>query len=289
MPYRYARFLLCLLPCIAVAQDDCTSPGLFTIATPPAIAGAHIAGIPTGGEWADTTGLLRPGTTGRLVLARDPGDPDIGSEPGQACAPLTNAEQIEGNIALFKRGTCEFSLKARHAQEAGATGWVVYNNDTSGEEDHEVLNMAGGSIGSEVFIPGLFVSRTTGRALLRARRSLLSLNHIEVNLQYASCYYLQRATASVDEVTGSSRELSPPRPNPFAQRTHFDLTLNEAQRVSISVYNLLGQRVAVLYEGALPAQTHTFSFEAGALPKGVYFVRAEGEYFAQTRRIIHTR
>jgi len=52
---------------------------------------------------------------------------DQGNGLGLACTPLdaTNALAVRGNIALVDRGTCDFVVKARNVQAAGAIGMVL--------------------------------------------------------------------------------------------------------------------------------------------------------------------
>jgi hypothetical protein len=81
--------------------------------------------------------------------------------------------------------------------------------------------------------------------------------------------------------------LSAAYPNPFNPQASFTLAVRRAQKVRVAVYNLLGQRVAVLHEGVLPAnETHRFVFEAGRLASGLYMIRAEGKQFAATRQVM---
>lgn len=47
------------------------------------------------------------------------------AEPYSGCTEITNAEYIQGRIALLQRGQCMFAEKARHIQKAGAIGGVV--------------------------------------------------------------------------------------------------------------------------------------------------------------------
>ena len=42
--------------------------------------------------------------------------------------PLNNAEDVNGNVCLIKRGTISFAQKVWHAQLSGATAVIIYNN-----------------------------------------------------------------------------------------------------------------------------------------------------------------
>jgi len=61
----------------------------------------------------------------------------------------------------------------------------------------------------------------------------------------------------------NSEALMPNYPNPFAESTHIDFTLEEAQNVKISVSDITGKFVAG-YEGSLQQGKHTMQFSGGA-------------------------
>ena len=74
-------------------------------------------------------------------------------------------------------------------------------------------------------------------------------------------------------------------PNPFNPTTQFTLTLARKQHTRIAVYNILGERVAMLEDAVLePRQMHIYTLEASHLPSGVYLIQAIGEYFKVTRK-----
>ena len=49
--------------------------------------------------------------------------------------------------------------------------------------------------------------------------------------------------------------LSSVYPNPFNPQAHFTLAVKQVQRVEVALYDLLGRRVALLYDGPLKAYT----------------------------------
>jgi hypothetical protein len=79
--------------------------------------------------------------------------------------------------------------------------------------------------------------------------------------------------------------LGAPWPNPFNPVTHIPLTLQHPMPVRLVVHNLLGQQVAVLVDGILPAGTHHLPFQAGRLASGLYLVTLEAAGRAQTRTV----
>jgi hypothetical protein len=79
-------------------------------------------------------------------------------------------------------------------------------------------------------------------------------------------------------------------PNPFNPETSFSLSVARAQEVQVAVYNVVGRRVALLYDGTFPAETsRVFRFEAASLPSGVYLLRVLGERFVTTQPLVLTK
>ena len=81
--------------------------------------------------------------------------------------------------------------------------------------------------------------------------------------------------------------LTAPAPNPFApgRASTMTLTVPETQRVTVAVYNVLGQRVATLFDGTLEANdARELTLPARGLASGVYLYRVQGEGFTATRR-----
>ncbi len=64
-------------------------------------------------------------------------------------------------------------------------------------------------------------------------------------------------------------------PNPFNVSTIILYSLPEATDVTIEIYNILGQQVAILFDGFQQAGEHTIVWDASDYPSGVYFVRLE--------------
>ncbi len=94
---------------------------------------------------------------------------------------------------------------------------------------------------------------------------------------------------SVDTVEATQSEgyvLTPAYPNPFNPSTTFSLTVDVRQQVAVEVFNLLGQRVDVLFEGMMEEdETRTFTFDGSDLPSGIYLYRVTGSRFVATRHV----
>ena len=81
--------------------------------------------------------------------------------------------------------------------------------------------------------------------------------------------------STLDASFDVSRELAlhPNFPDPFADRTAVQFTLEEAALVQVEVYNIIGQRVSVLASRPHEAGTHTIHFDRQHLTPGLYFLR----------------
>jgi hypothetical protein len=78
-------------------------------------------------------------------------------------------------------------------------------------------------------------------------------------------------------------------PNPFNAITTIPFSLGSDGSVTLIVYNTLGQIVARLVNEKLPAGAHAASWNADALPSGVYYAQLRQGTFRQTRRVILAR
>lgn len=79
-------------------------------------------------------------------------------------------------------------------------------------------------------------------------------------------------------------------PNPFRGQTTLRYALPEDTRVTLTVYNLLGQRVSTLIDKRQPAGTHTLQWDAGRQASGTYLVRMQaGSEFQATRKMMLVR
>ncbi len=76
-------------------------------------------------------------------------------------------------------------------------------------------------------------------------------------------------------------------PNPFNPTTNIQFDLVNASKVSLKVYNVLGEVVATLVDGeALSAGAHTYAFDGASLASGVYMYRLEANGVSSTRKMM---
>lgn len=153
----YTNFLmLCAVLLSLGASAQFTHPMLFEINSPASITGSYNYGPQSGAGWG-ITALPSPTVSGQLVWGFD----NVGND-SLACDTIVN--NYAGKIVMVRRGVCNFSQKMYNAQQAGAIGCVVCNN----QGGTAVINMAAGTFGAQVTIPAVSISQNDC-ALLAAR------------------------------------------------------------------------------------------------------------------------
>lgn len=110
----------------ASSRDGESHVEAFEIKTPPVLAGRYAVA-----EAAFTPPLedVDP-IEGKLVLVDDDDaglDSDATGSEADACQPLVNGDEIEGNIALIQRTGCRFDTMVANAADAGAVAAIIYN------------------------------------------------------------------------------------------------------------------------------------------------------------------
>jgi hypothetical protein len=81
--------------------------------------------------------------------------------------------------------------------------------------------------------------------------------------------------------------LSEMYPNPFNPSTTFELVLDVPQEVRVSVYDLNGREVGVLFTGSMKEHiNYRFRLDASDLSSGVYLVRVAGQNFNDIRKAV---
>uniref|UniRef100_A0A8C3RUP4 alpha-1,2-Mannosidase n=1 Tax=Chelydra serpentina TaxID=8475 RepID=A0A8C3RUP4_CHESE len=176
----YSATLACQSPSSAVSlppQQEASPLGLFSLKfiteliDPPAGEQQGISPL--------AVQVISPPFFGRMVLTAGPAQFGMDltkqehgvvlSEPYQACAAITNREEVQGKMALAQRGECMFAAKARNLQKAGALGVIFIDNaEGSCSEEMVLFQMVGDGSTSDIVIPLVFLFQKEGQVLLDA-------------------------------------------------------------------------------------------------------------------------
>jgi hypothetical protein len=101
-------------------------------------------------------------------------------------------------------------------------------------------------------------------------------------------------TSAVDAIAGNDRSNKIPKkfdmvqnyPNPFNPSTVIQFSVPKLEKLTLNIYNILGQKVKTLLDGEVAPGVHTISFNAGNLSSGIYFYRLSGNGVNITKKMI---
>lgn len=94
------------------------------------------------------------------------------------------------------------------------------------------------------------------------------------------------ATPSENPEAATYYELAQNYPNPFNSQTNFTFSIPAADHVSLKVFDLTGREVATVANDVFSAGSHTISWNANALPTGVYMYTMTSGSFSQTMKLL---
>ena len=147
------KTLLILLPFLGTLNQlqaqQLQTPMEFIIDAPNNIAKPYDYGYAI--NWGPTT--IPKDIVGELGW----GITALGDSTG--CSPITT--NLTNKIAVVRRGGCNFSLKSYHAQQAGAKGTIIINNNAG----NQIVNMTGGDSMTAITTPTVFLTLEDGNTI----------------------------------------------------------------------------------------------------------------------------
>ena len=79
--------------------------------------------------------------------------------------------------------------------------------------------------------------------------------------------------------------LSEPSPNPFNPTTNVIFNQNQSGPIKLSVYDIKGRELAILFDGVMQPGKSSFTWNATIYPTGIYFIKAISENQKQVKKI----
>ena len=89
-----------------------------------------------------------------------------------------------------------------------------------------------------------------------------------------------------NDIIFKSFSLSQNYPNPFNPSTTIAFDLPKSTKVTLKVFNILGEEVATLVSDRPSAGSYSYEWDASSLASGVYIYRLQADGFVQTRKMI---
>jgi outer membrane protein assembly factor BamB len=108
---------------------------------------------------------------------------------------------------------------------------------------------------------------------------------------YASGFYsdVEQPPADAGQLMPLEFSLSPNYPNPFNPSTTLSFSLNQPASVTLTIWNVLGQKVATVLDARQDAGWHRIRFDASSLGSGVYFARLQVQNRTQIQKMVLVR
>ncbi len=124
----------------------------------------------------------------------------------------------------------------------------------------------------------------TGAFFAPDRNPILDLKTQILSIKGLSNYAITRPVGAGPKPLKAS--LMPNYPNPFNPITTIRYKLNKMAMVRLTVYNVLGQQVAILVNGAQFEGQHQITFNGSGLTSGVYFYRLQAGDEVQVKKML---
>jgi extracellular elastinolytic metalloproteinase len=119
-----------------------------------------LAGVYSGIPAAFGGPIPNPALTEDLVVVVDD-DAGTSTDPNDACDTILNGADLNGKIAVIRRGDCEFGFKALAAENEGAVAVIMVNNVPG-----PAIIMGAGAVGGSVTIPLFMISDVDGEPII---------------------------------------------------------------------------------------------------------------------------
>jgi hypothetical protein len=182
----------------------------------------------------------------------------------------------------------------------GVSGAIVYATNSNGSiygyditdesGSYAIAGAAPGSYTVSVDAPGFISSSSVvASPTYSADTKGTALGASGVNFSLNSVVTSVEGDAS--PMIPSEYALEQNYPNPFNPTTQILFSLPNTERVALTVYNLIGQKIATLVDGTMSAGSHVVTWNGRdgrgmQLPSGVYFYRLESPGFSAARRML---
>jgi len=75
-------------------------------------------------------------------------------------------------------------------------------------------------------------------------------------------------------------------PNPFNPYTHITFSIPKDERVSLKIYNPLGEEIEEIVNKEFSSGKHTMNYNASNLPSGIYYYRINAGSFTKTKKLV---
>ena len=196
---------------------------------------------------------------------------------------------VPSNFKTVDLGASSTLTWSFDAPTAGTYGVVIFYQAPNGSQGVNLsiggqampvitlTGVSGDSAASSVLSP--VVSIPAGATTIQLTGGNVLVDWIQV---------VQKIVSSIEERPGIPGEfaLSQNYPNPFNPATKINFNIGTASNVKLSIYNILGQKVATLVNQFMNAGAYAVDFNASQLASGVYIYKLEAGDFKVNKKMM---
>jgi hypothetical protein len=221
---------------------------------------------------------------------------DVVPAGGDIASGAIGLPWVASKFKYVELGTAGTITMSTTADRAGTYKLRIFGQNVSGSDAALTIREGSTTLASPVLpfkLDGAVPDdkgndAVTSTFSLSAGAHSLELSGANVNIDYIQLIK-QDILAGVNgqNLIPNSFVLEQNYPNPFNPSTTINFTLGKASNVKLTVYNLLGQRVATLVDGRMNAGTQSVVFDASRFASGVYFYRLDaGSNFNSVKKML---
>lgn len=203
-----------------------------------------------------------------------------GYENEYAAAWINKVNYVKSDAPIFSRapeinaaltgGKFSIGWKGNESEQASM---YVLERSFDGENYSEIYSaFAGADIQKYSYTD--FPGRGTDVAFYRLK---------QINKDKSWAYSSQ---VKIGAGSAESFRLSQNFPNPFNPSTKITIDILEDSYFELTVYDLVGKKIARLFKGQILKGKHDFEFDGSELPSGVYFYEAKTSASSEIRKMI---
>lgn len=167
-------------------------------------------------------------------------------------------------------------------------GWSFYYRATDPDNDPITFSLEAGPAGSSITTGGVFTWIPTPDQKGRSYVVTVRITDGIASVTYSETIKASDTVTGVEELGGIPTEyiLLQNYPNPFNPTTSIQFGLPNESFVRLSVFNILGEKVAELVNGNLGAGFHKVNFDASKLNTGMYIYKIEANNFVSIKKML---
>jgi hypothetical protein len=167
--------------------------------------------------------------------------------------------------------------------------WQQDNTDRTLSLCGQLLNLDGNLIGNVINILSDYQELLIHYTICNSDNKYFVLWEEDQGADY-SCIkgiFIDDIPVSIDDnhETSSTITISP---NPARNSINIRFTNPETQDIALELYNIRGQKISTIYEGAISSGTHELYFETN-IPSGMYFVSMESSQETSFEKVLFFR